>query len=253
MTEKELLSECVHYFTDRVEPEEPFGNPKTFKKKLRKSFKNPYHTGRPGLTSISSLLYDYSDKPQYVLNDNRLRKEIFRLTGRTNIGFTGEDLVRYPFHDRSLVQPPYDSCPPALVRAGDRCYVVADKEGRRKERFYVKVVSVTVSGIVTGTVENNLRGYDLKYGDWVHFFVWNVLDVEHGKNWSKNNETEKQWKERANSGWDFLNPRGDHPLTPSTGKIMPTQEEVDLLGGNTSPMLSGDEFEKLIRRMHNNL
>jgi hypothetical protein len=47
--------------------------------------------------------------------------------------------------------------------------------------------------------------------DWVHFPITCVIDAEHGKHWSKNNnnEKEKAWKERANAGWNFRHGRDE--------------------------------------------
>jgi hypothetical protein len=49
---------------------------------------------------IGCILYNYSDKTQFIRGDNRMRKDHNDLDGN------GGDLVRYPFYDQALVLSP---------------------------------------------------------------------------------------------------------------------------------------------------
>mmetsp|Transcript_2958 Transcript_2958/g.3513 ORF Transcript_2958/g.3513 Transcript_2958/m.3513 type:complete len:397 (-) Transcript_2958:220-1410(-) len=194
MNDGEFMSECAHYDDSTS------------------GFKEEYN-----VQNIGSMLHNYSNKPNYMLEDNVMRSRCAHLNGR---GHYGGDLVRYPFYNKDTeIYPPYSRNPPPLVRSEDGVLVVADRSMQPlpypiRERFWVDVVSVTSSGIVTGVSRATLHHFDVKRGDWVYFPIWSVLDVEHGQYWASTNnnqnendreKVEKLWKDRANEGWNFRN------------------------------------------------
>ena len=52
------------------------------------------------------------------------------------------------------------------------------------ERFWVHVISVTATGMVTGISCATLNCFDLADGDMLAFSITRILGVKHGEHWN---------------------------------------------------------------------
>lgn len=126
-------------------------------------------------------------------------------------GFGGnpdEIYKKVPFFDFSTIPPGHpDSCDadvnhkyplwgkfwgpggaPPKVRAGDsvRVWAYVEVPGLPfpiREKFWVDVICVTTTGLVSGASMANLNWFDCKVGDTVQFPLTSVMSVKHGENW----------------------------------------------------------------------
>lgn len=87
--------------------------------------------------------------------------------------------VKFPF------ELPHNPRNKLQIRARDEVKVVAQGPSGSPfdERFWVQVVSVTATGMVTGFSKNNLHGLDVHENDKLAFPITNVLGVIRGVNW----------------------------------------------------------------------
>lgn len=89
---------------------------------------------------------------------------------------------------------------PLLVRSKDSVRVVAWGQCGYLpfvERFWIRVLSVTSTGIVTGVCVNDLALVNLKRGDFLAFPISSIFGVIHGPSWAyKSNGSSKDFGEK---------------------------------------------------------